>query len=57
MGLDIRSAMNGNDAGYVVWWAGWLSAWADVVSILVQAYADIDQAALAQARESMRVKC
>lgn len=49
MGLDIKSALEG-DVGYVLWWAGWLQAWAGVVELLRQCYQDIDQAALATAR-------
>jgi hypothetical protein len=36
MGLAIKQAIADQDAGYLAWWAEWLSTWAEVAELLTR---------------------
>jgi len=50
IGQAIKAALDGQEAGYLAWWAEWLSTWALVARLCVSAREAMYQNALAQLR-------
>lgn len=52
VGQAIKAAKDGNDSGYLAWWAEWMARWAEVVAAFAAYDAAIHQRALTEASKA-----